>query len=419
MEGDGQVTVMKAYSGTDGRRIWDSDALKWSGGSGSISSPMWSYEYPFLDAADLDGDGRVEVMSVRHQSGQPLVWSAVSGRTGRLLWEAPIIQGGWFPKPSSSPRPLADLNGDGRLDVVLWRPEGDGSGRGQPCRLAAYDGRNGEILWTTQPPRVTNDSQIIWPEPAVGDLDGDGIGEVVVAVHQPFDATHGYACDVVALDGRSGAVRWSWRWQSGFPELWPPVVLPGKDGRSSVVVGVREKEDFELVNLSHDGQVRTTVPLKDPRRQYFSAGLLVWRAADTDGDGRAELVYIREGRLVVARGDGLATAWEWNLPSPKADLVSVHRPGPDQPVEMVVWTGKTVFGLAGVDGALRWRGEALTEPQSGMSSAPQLIVLPDANPGGLPWVQLRWPKQSSSRQTTVCRQTWAVDSTGRYMRPSP
>ena len=115
---------------------------------------------------------------------------------------------------SASPGPpcVADLDGDGRVEVVHT---------GNPMR--AMDPRDGSVLWN----RVQND-----PSGFAGcsafDLDGDGAAEVLYADHSAFGI----------LDGATGDVRWVWLGHTSGTAVETPLVADvDGDGSVEILVG--------------------------------------------------------------------------------------------------------------------------------------------------------------------------------------
>lgn len=414
-----QVSKLAAISGKDGRRIWTAGDFEWSNGGGSSSGRVWSYKYPFLDAADIDADGRAETLLLQYFSNRPFQLTAFSGADGRVLWHLPVVKGGWAPTPSPGGRPLADLNADGVLDVILWRPTGDSVRSDAPCELAAWDGRSGQMLWSVKPAGLEKESQIAWPEPSVGDLDGDGLAESIVAVHHGYEAGTGYRAEILALDGRTGATRWTWKWTAGFPDLWPPLVLSDRDGARFVAVCLQQNDAVRIVVLRGDGTVARELPITTANSSFPTEGAHLWRSVDLDGDGSTELLFGNEGRLMAARGPRLETVWSWDLPEKVAHLADVRPATPGRSAELTVWSGNAAYGLSGGTGRAVWRSDLPGGPRSGMSDPPELFTLQNPAHGGLPAVQLWWPGNSEHRWATVCRQAWPVADTGAYRAPQP
>src|SRR5262249_35200719 len=113
------------------------------------------------------------------------------------------------PKAAPAVRPFAcvltDLDGDGVQDIIIEAgpPEEDGE-------VHAYSGRDGKPLWQWRPqPRQDSDRRPpSRPTLALGDLDGQ---PTVVVLHKIAGAKVSDQAEIVALDGRTGGVRWTWR----------------------------------------------------------------------------------------------------------------------------------------------------------------------------------------------------------------
>src|SRR4051812_29530917 len=109
---------------------------------------------------------------------------AVRAKDGKLLWKFKS-EGG----PFDASVALADIDGDGRLEVVA----ADSS----TGTLFCLDGA-GKVQWKHKLPNSTDSP------PAVADLDDDGHPEIVCGVMATGDK-HGR---VVALDGRTLKEKW-------------------------------------------------------------------------------------------------------------------------------------------------------------------------------------------------------------------
>lgn len=196
---------------------------------------------------------------------------------------------------------------------------------GQDGLLYAYH-RNGSLLWVVdiKPAACTIPAgdQVLNSSPAVGDLDNNGIPEVVVG----YGTTGVSDCDggVVAVRGNTGSLYWrySLRNLTNIPEnaseaLFGVVSTPGLadtdgDGRLEVGFG---GFDRRVHLLNYDGT----------QRWYFFNWDTVWSSPafmDINGDGRLELIIgtdISEDSIVnpAQAAGGFVYAFDTQSRTPK------------------------------------------------------------------------------------------------------
>jgi outer membrane protein assembly factor BamB len=200
LDGDGLPDVLATSSdghvyalrGKDGKLLWKTASNQYP----SVSRPT---------VADLNGDGKLQVLITTDQ-GQlfaldgadgSLIWSpdiigdigvtgraTVASRNGRKLVLAPtgtngVVAFDWSsrtelwrsPKgcPVIATPVLADLAHDGRQQVVVGATKGD---------VFVLDLADGKPLWRL---KVAQDS--IEADPAVADLNNDGVDDILIASH--------------------------------------------------------------------------------------------------------------------------------------------------------------------------------------------------------------------------------------------
>ena len=216
--------------------------------------------------ADLDGDGAIDVV-VGDESG---TLRAIKGATGQPLWTVKTSESEYDARGFIAAAAIADLDADGHDDLVAASRDGI---------LTAYRGKDGQVLWQ----HMGNSG--VHASPTVADFDGDGAPEVLAAW------SYG---DLSIHDGKTGAVRWGTvlaQDGGGIEGLFStPTPLPGKPG--VLVVGTAWWDD-------EDGVILVGVDARANRafEHRVSASAVV---LDLDNDGRNEAVIGTEKGLLLA-----------------------------------------------------------------------------------------------------------------------
>jgi outer membrane protein assembly factor BamB len=214
---------------------------------------------------DVDGDGSTEII-IPGQTGVVHCFSAA----GRLRWQfsltgtVPEFPGGNY---CGRPR-LADLNGDGRAEVLVGDHEG---------WLTCLDG-GGSLLWRVLLP----DSLHV--APCVHDVDGDGSPEVLIPC-----ANGRFYC--LAADG-------ALKWVAGGADYhtWStPIAADLKQDGSVAVLAVTGRGSVTALR-GEDGAPLWTFRTEGTVRSGLAA-------ADINGDGKLEVLVGSEGDRSLGYAD--------------------------------------------------------------------------------------------------------------------
>ncbi len=206
-DGDGFAEILY---GTDNGNLYCLDgfgSVKWR-----FTDDTMPYGRAGVNLADLEHNGRVQVLFTRSNAGNNTCLTALDGRTGKLLWRVKDEMQSYVALAA------ADMDGDGALEVVhgdkgnfvyctdpdgseRWRRELAGRGIFSPPTIGDVNGDNHpEILVGVRDSDpatgashflVNDDGTRITPlklggsgqiATAMGDLDGDGVLEAIVCV---------------------------------------------------------------------------------------------------------------------------------------------------------------------------------------------------------------------------------------------
>lgn len=222
-DGDGETEIVYGtdnghvycLSG-DGRVEWRYDELAPYGRSGP-------------NIADLDGDGKAEVLITRSNVGNATCLIAIDGATGAFLWRTDDVMQGYVSNA------VVDFEGDGQFEVLhcdkgnhIYCENADGSRRW----TAELDGRG--IFWA----------------PAVADVDSDGQLEVISPMRGESPET-GTCCFVVGADGN---VKYTVDLGNG-QNAGPAVGDIDGDGELEVIVVTQGPDRIQALTWNAHGRV--------------------------------------------------------------------------------------------------------------------------------------------------------------------
>jgi hypothetical protein len=167
---------------------------EWGGASGPIAL-----------LRDIDGDGASEY-AVAHDDRA----FVISGRNqANLFILAPKSKSDYALGFGSRIAPLDDVDGDGVADLVLSQtemsPSGDTSFSGS---VRAYSSRDRKQLWVSSPDNDEGVDQFGVELEAIGDVNGDGLTDLIVGTWEGSSTNPGYAA---VLSGKTGATLFDFR----------------------------------------------------------------------------------------------------------------------------------------------------------------------------------------------------------------
>lgn len=268
-----------------------------------------------IAAADLDGDGVPEIVATSHPSGLPIALKP----NGQVLWQA--TEGSIFYWPSNggtwSAPFIADLDGDGRPEVIAANHVYDGlTGKLKWVANAGYFGQSeqgykgstsipvvadlfdsGKQNLILGPSVFDSDGTLLWVNREIGDghigvadLDGDGHPELVLV-----------SAGKVAVFDRFGKKLWGPVSIAGTNGLWGgPPTIADFDGDGVPDIGVADTNNYSVFRA--DGSLMWTHPAKD-----YGSGMTGSTSFDFFGDGKTKILYSDESSVFVMDGVSGAT----------------------------------------------------------------------------------------------------------------
>ena len=260
--------------------------MRGDGAFDEVLIPLDPDDVSTMASADLTGDGMPEV-ALTHQNPQPNSLEVMTGAgSGRFVTEECITSGGSFVGVA-----VADLDGDGRDDLIAYdsAPEGTGQGAATPLirTLLATGGgafREGPSIATPGSPFHASQTYSLAPLLLLDDFDANSLADVAT-----FNPITGEVAVLLGL---------------GAGAFENAMTLQPSGGVTAIAAGrfdADDRTDLALLEPCADaycnrGQVALYLndgtggfygPYRSDVASNLPTGLL---AADFDGDGRDELV---------------------------------------------------------------------------------------------------------------------------------
>lgn len=262
---------------------------------------LWQSDYPPADRNGLPWRGRPfyaragrftgkETPDVYVWTGIPLVRSVVlDGTSGKIVWEKGETGGSHYWGPTHNLMAVYDYNTDGKDDLVFTNPD----------QFCVCDGPTGEFLYgPTWPSEIFNQPSLgLYTLPAL----------LARANQNPLVALSSghYFQGVMTLDAKP---MWYALPTAGESRTAPEGFLQTESGEWLMGFG-RQNGTFSCVNVS-DGNLRWELDLQASASDVCTL--------DVDGDGRYEFVVGTSHNRLMAIGDGgdaPRIVWDISIPA--------------------------------------------------------------------------------------------------------
>lgn len=307
-----QNGIATVWSGASGAKIreWDGTLAKGLFGH-------WVMPIP-----DLDGDALADVivsapsaeienethgvLSARSPKSGDVIWRRIAAREEVLGWDMDLA---------------GDQNGDGKVDLFAGAPGGEGGGH-----VYLVSGKDGAILRTYEP--ATPHPSFGWYVASTDDFDADGHRDLVVGNLQAGLADDVPPSEVFLLSAVQGTVLQRWTEQDkhrAFGEVVAGIGDLDGDGHGEIAIA-SSRTAYPINPQPGDVQIFSGIGGKELRRWTGKQpgeryGRMVTSAGDVDGDGIDDVAVgaphhqvgdmPKAGRAEVRSGKTGAVLAEW------------------------------------------------------------------------------------------------------------
>lgn len=315
--GDGQWGEIHAISASTHAEIWN------------IPNP--EHGTTRIAVADTDGDGQLEVMWGAGWTSTGPDYLFVHGLPSRAReFQSDDVVGPFAAVAQG------DVDDDGHEDIVAISWESN-SGYADGV-VHVFDAETYALKWKSS---TTLFQGFAWTgvhDVAIGDVDGDGDKEIVVATDRLYDGA------IYVIDGRTHAIQAKYYYDSGSPISAIVLADFDRDGRMDILAGNFAAHTgspgvfFYLIDGA-TGVVKwktTTLP------GYWS-GVYALEIADVTGDGLPDAV-VSSGQIAVVDGATRTLRLSASAENRGLDVADLDGDGPRE-----IWVGTNAGDLARID----------------------------------------------------------------------
>lgn len=265
-----------------------------------------------VDTGDTNGDGYSDVVVSAYREdvlgtpdrGRVYVSSGADGTLLQTLDKPAPESEAWFGESVG----VGDIDGDGAADVLVGAPKEDVAGNNAQGRAYAFSGMDGSLLFSLTTPDPQPNEAVFGETVAVGDINGDGKGDMAVAA-PGFSQFRGRVYVFSGVDG-------SLLLTLDHPQAQPNAnfgfsVAMGElngDGRTDLAVAASTQEvagntaqGRAFVFSGLDGSLLHT--LDTPNFQGNAQFGAQVRMGDVDADGKSDIVVGAVGEDVGTVAD--------------------------------------------------------------------------------------------------------------------
>jgi len=302
-----------------------------------------------VSIGDIDGDGDLEIAGGTTSGWETQVFDSA----GSFVWRYsdPTRYDWWHSSPA-----MCDVNPNSSGLEVIAAEYGVG---GNP-KIFCFS-RTGSVLWSYTIP----EGGIVDASPACGDIDGDGVVEIVIGTAPPNGQPHYVYC----FNGRTGAVEWTHR------VAWPPGAPSTCSNRavhsSAALADIDNDGKIEVIFGANDGRVRCLWGTNGTAKWYTWIGGCVYSSpavGDVDADGALEIIVGSTNHRVYCLSSTGAVKWAFLTSGDVISSAALANRGTTRGLGIYIGSKDGYLYLLDGWGNLIWRFN--TRATNGITSSP-------------------------------------------------